>query len=107
MMAKKPGSEEVVRVRRLFSAARFDDLIQEGDMTAIKLHFGERGNESYVKPVFVRQVADAVKGSGGRPFLTDTATLYRGSRENAVDHLRTAMEHGFGFSAAQAPLIIA
>ncbi|UEC43052.1 MAG: Ferredoxin [Methanothrix sp.] len=107
MTAKKPGEEEVVRVRRLFSAAGFDDLIGEGDLTAIKLHFGERGNETYVKPGFVCQVADAVKESGGRPFLTDTATLYRGGRENAVEHLLTAMEHGFDLSSAGAPLIIA
>lgn len=107
MMAKKPGDEEVVRIRRLFSAVGFDDLIGEGDLTAIKLHFGERGNETYVKPAFVRQVADAVRESGGRPFLTDTATLYRGGRENAVDHLLTAIDHGFDLSSAGAPLIIA
>ena len=107
MMAKKPVDNEVLRVRRLFSAAGFDDLIREGDLTAIKLHFGERGNETYVKPAFVRQVADAVRESGGRPFLTDTATLYRGGRDNAVDHLLTAIDHGFGFSATDAPLIIA
>lgn len=107
LRAKNADESNVVRVRRLFSTAGFDDLIGEGDLTAIKLHFGERGNETYVKPGFVRQVADAVKESGGRPFLTDTATLYRGSRDNAIDHLLTAMEHGFDLSAAGAPLIIA
>jgi hypothetical protein len=107
LRAEDIDERETVGVKGLFSAAGFDDLIGEGDLTAIKLHFGERGNETYVKPAFVRQVAEKVKESGGCPFLTDTATLYVGSRKNAVGHLLTAIDHGFDLSAAGAPLIIA
>jgi uncharacterized Fe-S center protein len=101
------GQSKARRVRKLFEVAGFEDLIREGDLTAVKLHFGERGNETYVSPLFVRQVVDKVKERGGRPFLTDTATLYGGSRQNAVDHLTTAIEHGFDYSVAGAPLIMA
>ncbi|HII06305.1 MAG TPA: DUF362 domain-containing protein [Methanotrichaceae archaeon] len=107
LRATNPDESKASRVRKLFEAAGFEDLIQEGDLTAIKLHFGERGNDTYVSPVFVRQVVEKVKEGGGRPFLTDTSTLYAGSRQNAVDHLITAIEHGFDYSAAGAPLIIA
>lgn len=105
--ATNPGQSKASQVRNLFEAAGFADLIREGDLTAVKLHFGERGCDTYVSPVFVRQVVDEVKTGGGRPFLTDTATLYGGSRRDAVGHLLTAIEHGFDYSVAGAPLIIA
>jgi len=44
---------------------------------------------------------------GGKPFLTDTNTLYVGSRADAVDHLQTAVENGFAYAVVNAPLIIA
>jgi uncharacterized Fe-S center protein len=44
---------------------------------------------------------------GAKPFLTDTNTLYGGSRANSVDHLLTATQHGFGHCVSGAPLIIA
>ena len=74
---------------------------------ALKLHFGERGNTAYVRPIFLRRIVDRVRELGGRPFLTDTNTLYGGTRSNAVSHLVTAVEHGFAFSVVGAPIIIA
>jgi len=94
------------KVSDLFGNAGFDQLIEDGDLTAIKLHFGERGNDSYISPVLVRPVVDRVKAKGGKPFLTDTNTLYSGSRHNSVDHLVTALEHGFDFTVTGAPLLI-
>jgi len=95
------------RIRKLFDAAGFDDVIRKGDITAIKLHFGEQGNDSFVNPILIRPIVDKIKHLGARPFLTDTNTLYGGSRANAVDHLQTAAEHGFGYTVAGAPVIIA
>ncbi|MEI7826939.1 MAG: DUF362 domain-containing protein [Euryarchaeota archaeon] len=94
------------RVSQLFEAARFGTLIEADDLTAIKLHVGERGNDAHLRPEYVRQVVEQVKASGGKPFVTDTNTLYSGSRHNAVDHLATALEHGFDYSVLGAPLII-
>jgi uncharacterized Fe-S center protein len=95
------------KVQRLFDRAGFSDVIAQGDRTAIKLHFGERGNDGYISPVYVRQVVEKVKACGSLPFLTDTNTLYRGSRSNAVDHIMTAILHGFDFAVTGAPIIIA
>ena len=94
-------------IKRLFDKAGFNDLIEENDQVAIKLHFGEKGNTTYLSPVAVRQVVDKVKDNGGNPFLTDTNTLYSGSRTNSVDHLTTAIENGFAYSVVNAPIIIA
>ena len=107
MRARDENTSTVAKVKKLFQSAGFSSLITKRDRTAIKLHFGERGNDSYISPVFVRQVVDMVKECGALPFLTDTNTLYLGSRSNAVDHITTAVLHGFDYSVAGAPVIIA
>ena len=81
--------------------------VREKDLVAIKLHFGEKGNTAYVRPIFLRKIVDCVKEYKGKPFLTDTNTLYIGARSEAVSHLTTAYEHGFTESAVNAPVMIA
>lgn len=105
--SRSDKDSKVNKIRRLFDAARFSQVTGKGDLTSIKLHFGELGNDSYVSPVLVRQIVDKVRALGAKPFLTDTNTLYGGSRANSVDHLVTAIEHGFDYSVAGAPLMIA
>ncbi|MEW5953248.1 MAG: DUF362 domain-containing protein [Bacillota bacterium] len=95
------------KVSRLYDAAGFNELIKPGDLVAVKVHFGEKGNTAYVRPQYVRRLVDRIKEAGGKPFITDGNTLYRGSRSNAVDHLQTAVENGWGYSVVGAPLIIA
>ena len=107
LRATNNRSSRVEKVKRLFDDAGLGDCISEKDLTAIKLHFGERGSDAFINPIFVRQVVEKVRENGGKPFLTDSNTLYRGSRHNAVDHLTNAIEHGFDFSVVKAPLIIA
>ena len=62
---------------------------------AIKMHFGELGNFAYLRPNYVKAVADLIRELGGKPFLTDCNTLSPGSRKNAVDHLYNAEVNGF------------
>lgn len=95
------------KILKLFDAAGFSNLIEENDLVAIKLHFGERGSTAFIHPVYVRQVVDKVREAGGKPFLTDTNTLYVGKRANSVDHIQTAIENGFSYATVQAPIIIA
>lgn len=95
------------KVEKLFEAAGIKDIIAARDLVAFKVHFGERGNTGYIRPQFIRRLVDRVKELGGNPFLTDANTLYVGSRANAVDHLKTAVENGFAYAVVNAPLIIA
>jgi uncharacterized Fe-S center protein len=76
-------------------------------LMAVKLHFGEKGNTSYIRPNFVRLVVDALLDGGANPFLTDANTLYLGTRTEAVSHLTTAIENGFAYAVSRAPVIIA
>ncbi len=77
------------------------------DLVAVKLHFGEEGLDTFVRPVLVAPIVEKIKGLEGKPFLTDSNTLYVGSRSNAVDHLDTAQKHGWLRPVVDAPVIIA
>jgi uncharacterized Fe-S center protein len=97
----------VKRAGNLLRLAGIKDTVSDGDLVAVKLHFGEEGNTGFVHPVFLREVVKQVRRAGGRPFLTDANTLYRGRRANAVDHLTCAVRNGFSFATVNAPVIIA
>ena len=84
---------KINRIQEIFDKAGFGGLLKKNDLAAVKLHFGEKGNDSYINPVYVRQVVDKIKESKAKPFITDTNTLYSGSRANAIDHYITAIEH--------------
>jgi uncharacterized Fe-S center protein len=96
-----------VKLDRLLDAVGIEEIIKERHLVAIKLHFGEKGNTAYIPPTHLRHLVNRVKNSEGKPFLTDTNTLYVGTRTNSADHLTTAIENGFAYAVAGAPLTIA
>jgi len=106
-MRSKMKRSLVKRAGDLLDRAGLKDAIFDKDLVAIKLHFGEEGNTGFVQPIHLREVVRRVKLAGGRPFLTDANTLYRGQRFNAVDHLECALHNGFSYATVEAPLIIA
>jgi uncharacterized Fe-S center protein len=95
------------KVENLLKEAGIEKRIKKGDLVAIKVHFGELGNTSFIRPIYVRRVVELVKSLGGKPFITDTNTLYVGSRSDAASHLETALANGFSYACVNAPLIIA
>ena len=95
------------KITDLLNRLKIDRKLKKNDLVAIKLHFGELGNTAYLRPVFLRTIADRIKSAGGKPFLTDTNTLYTGSRSDSVSHLTTAILNGFDYSCVGCPLIIA
>jgi uncharacterized Fe-S center protein len=91
----------------LMNRAGIEDTVTSRSLVALKLHFGEEGNTAFIRPLFLRKIAARVKELGALPFLTDTNTLYAGSRGNSVSHINTAIAHGFAYAAVNAPIIIA
>ncbi|MCU0861468.1 MAG: DUF362 domain-containing protein, partial [Methanomassiliicoccales archaeon] len=95
------------KIAKLFRAADLAKTFGKGDLVAIKSHFGEPGSHTFLRPQFSAKVVELVAKNGGKPFLTDSNTLYRGGRSNAVDHLSSAARHGFVPPVVNAPLVIA
>jgi uncharacterized protein len=106
----RPGqSEEALcaRLRRALETSADLAFVADGDRIAVKTHFGEEGARGYVRPLHLRMIGELLRTRGGRPFLTETSTLYKGRRGDAVAHIELAHEHGFGFEATRMPLIMA
>lgn len=98
---------QTVKLQKLIKKAGIDNIDFEGKFVAIKMHFGELGNLAYLRPNYVKAVADVIKELGGKPFLTDCNTLYPGSRKNAIDHLYNAEVNGFNSMTTGCYVIIA
>jgi uncharacterized Fe-S center protein len=95
---------------RLEKLIRGEDLlgfIADRDITAVKTHFGESPDLGFVRPVYIKMLGEIIKGAGGLPYLTETSTLYKGNRNNAVKHIAHAHAQGFDFAATGMPIIMA
>ena len=57
---------------------------------AVKVHSGEKGNQNYLKPEFLKKIIDEVKGT-----VVETNTAYEGSRNNTEKHKKLIKEHGW------------
>jgi len=100
------GESLPAKLKRLARKAGIADIDMDGKFVAIKMHFGELGNISYLRPNYAKAVADLVKELGGKPFLTDCNTMYPGFRKNALEHLECAWQNGFTPLSVGCPVII-
>jgi uncharacterized protein len=69
----------------------------------IKVHFGEKGNKTFIPAKTYDEVIGYLKEKEVSPSYIETNVLYRGSRTTTELHLETAKAHGF----TQIPIIIA
>ncbi|MBW2096755.1 MAG: DUF362 domain-containing protein, partial [Deltaproteobacteria bacterium] len=97
----------LAKLGELLDKAGLEDIVSPRDLVALKLHFGEKGNTAFIRPVFIRHIVGRLQSLGAFPFLTDANTLYAGTRGNSVSHLKTAIENGFAYPVVNAPVIIA
>lgn len=69
----------------------------------LKLHFGERGNRTYIPQSCYSGIIDLIEGKGSKLFYAETTVLYGGSRANSENHRKLAADHGFD----RLPVVIA
>jgi uncharacterized protein len=101
------GPSMLQKLHNLLIKAGMDKIDFNNKFVAIKMHFGEPGNVSFLRPNYAKVVVDFVKERGGKPFLTDCNTLYVGRRKEALEHISTAYENGFSPFSTGCHVIIA
>ncbi|MBW2526566.1 MAG: DUF362 domain-containing protein [Deltaproteobacteria bacterium] len=86
-------------IATLWQRAGLATVFEARDLAAVKLHVGEPGTKTFLRPEVVAPLVAQVAATGAKPFLTDTAVLYRSPRDNAVTHVGVARDHGFTVEA--------
>ena len=61
----------------------------------LKVHFGEEGNKTYIKPKNFQGVIDFLKKRDVTPRYIETNALLRGERARRDTHIKLARKHGF------------
>ncbi|MBN2532516.1 MAG: DUF362 domain-containing protein [Spirochaetales bacterium] len=87
--------ERIKAVKAVCALKDITTIMEKQDTVAVKLHVGEKKNTTHIKPELVKPVVEMIKRTGALPFLTETSTLYKGERSNAIDHINCAYSHGF------------
>jgi len=88
--------ERTAAFDRVIAKVGYLDRVKQGELVAIKTHFGEERHGDFVPPWQLAPLGAAVRARGGSPFLVETCVLYKSPRNNAVGHIGLAAAHGFG-----------
>jgi hypothetical protein len=106
-IAENEAADSVGRkLVKLAEAAGLADMVKKDALIGILQHVGEGRGIGFIKPGVTAAVADRIERLGGKPFLTGSATLYRGRRSNARDHIAQAYEHGFTPEVIHCPIVM-
>ncbi|MCD4786449.1 MAG: DUF362 domain-containing protein [Candidatus Eremiobacteraeota bacterium] len=101
------AKKQAEAMAKLYDHCNLSDMIEENNFVAIKLHVGDKDNSTYIRPEIAAVLARKAKEKDAHPFMTETSTLYKGVRSNAVSHIMHADSHGFTIQKVGAPFIMA
>lgn len=107
-------SEDVKEVFFLKDDTAFETALKQelpkhfkaGEKIAIKLHFGEPGNNTALRPAFVKKIVDALKAIGVKPFMFDSPVSYDSPRNSVEGYTKVVAERGFGEKEMGCPSLI-
>ncbi len=80
---------------------------KKDELVPVKLTIGDSTCVYHMHPELVKRVVAKIKNQKAKPFLFDTSVIYKGSRQNAVDHLTLVQNKGFHYTKVGAPFIVA
>lgn len=91
-----------------YAQALFEYMVKEENIklektVPIKVHFGEKGNVTYVPAKSYEGLIESLAKRGIESSYIETNVLYRGARTTRESHLALAKDHGF----TQIPIMIA
>jgi uncharacterized Fe-S center protein len=94
-------------LKRLIAAADPFSGYKKDEIIPVKITIGDSQCVYNVSPELVKTVISELKAKKTRPFIFDTNVIYKGERQNAVDHLALAKNKGFDHTKIGAPFIVA
>lgn len=89
--------------RELLEKVIAEESFEFGKEVPIKVHFGEKGNHTYIKPENYQGIIDYLTENNIESTYIETNVLYKGERTRSDTHTKLALEHGF----TQLPITIA
>ena len=69
------------------------DECDSDEKIGLKVHFGERDNDTHIDPNLLKEVTKYFK----EPIFVECNVLYRGNRIRKDEHIQQAIAHGFDF----------
>ncbi len=90
-------------VRELLTVLTEREKIPLQKKIPLKVHFGEKGNKTYLKPETYAGIIDFLGEREIESCYIETSVLYGGERFERDRHIRLALSHGF----TQLPIVIA
>lgn len=88
---------------KLLKAILAEEKISLNDFVPLKVHFGEKGNRTWLKPESYNGIIDLLEEKNVRSAFMETSVLYGGERFTREKHTRLAKNHGF----TRLPVVIA
>ncbi|MBN1175893.1 DUF362 domain-containing protein [Candidatus Woesearchaeota archaeon] len=84
----------VAAERLLKTVIEKENILLEHEIP-LKVHFGEKGNETYIHQEQLIKLIDFLKLQNIKSEYIETNVLYRGERMKREPHIKLAKEHGF------------
>jgi len=82
-------------MERIFGLEEMAKLMSQGKITALKINLSELGYDHYLPPFFVINMFQRIRDTGMIPMVTDSGSLFKGSRFSGYDWTKTALAQGF------------
>ncbi len=96
--------ENVNRItKKLLETFVEKEAIELDKVIPLKVHFGEKGNHTYIKSENYLSIIDFLRERDIETSYMETSVMYGGQRHRRDLHIKTAKEHGF----TQLPIVIA
>lgn len=85
----------ISKISGLLSLDELAKLVVPEESLAIKINLSEMGYSHYLPPVVVTTLFEKVRDLGARPVVTDSCSIYKGSRFTGFDWQNTALILGY------------
>lgn len=85
----------IAKMEALVRIEEMARLVEPEMSLALKINLSELGYAHYLPPIVVSSLFERLREMGSRPVVTDSCSVFKGSRHNGYDWASTALIQGF------------